>query len=219
MLTNNSYPPALGPPRQARATRDADRARRPAELGHGGGAAARTGRACPRARWPGSHRGAAGARRRHRRAGRSGRHRAPSTRSWSGLDPSFDYASLAVAAKALHGGARLIGTNEDATFPTADGALPGAGSLLAAVACAGQATPVVAGKPHAPTVGLVNERIGDVEMVVGDRPRPTALLARRLGTRFGLVLTGVTPPGHGPFDPEPDLEAPTCFASSRATCR
>lgn len=133
-----------------------------------------------------------------------------------GMDPSFDYRSLALAATALHAGARLVGSNEDATFPTPDGVLPGAGALLAAVACAGQATPVVAGKPHAPTVGLVQERIGEVEMVVGDRPSTDGLLARRLRTRFGLVLTGVTPPVHGPLDPEPDVEASDLLALVRA---
>ena len=65
-----------------------------------------------------------------------------------GMDPSFDYSSLAAAATALHAGARLIGTNDDATYPSPDAVLPGAGSLLAAVACAGQSEPIVAGKPH-----------------------------------------------------------------------
>ena len=125
-----------------------------------------------------------------------------------GMDPSFDYGALAAAASALHGGARLVGTNEDATFPTPKGLFPGAGSLLAAVACAGQTEPIVAGKPHSPTVGLVRERIGEVEIVVGDRASTDGLLARMLETRFGLVLTGVTRPGHGALDPDPDLEAP-----------
>jgi len=125
-----------------------------------------------------------------------------------GMFPSFDYAALAVAATALHAGARLIGTNEDATFPTPDGMLPGAGSLLSAVAVAGQVEPTVAGKPYPPTVGLVHERVGEVEIVVGDRASTDGLLARRLGTRFGLVLSGITPPGHPRLDPEPDLEAP-----------
>ena len=124
-----------------------------------------------------------------------------------GMDPGFNYVSLAAAATALHSGARLIGTNDDATFPAPGGSLPGAGALLAAVARAGQAEPTVAGKPFPPTVGLVRERIGDVAIVVGDRPSTDGLLARALGTRFGLVLTGVTPPGHGQVDPEPDLEA------------
>ena len=47
-----------------------------------------------------------------------------------------------------------------------------------------------------------------VEIVVGDRASTDGLLARRLETRFGLVLTGVTRPGHGALDPDPDLEAP-----------
>ena len=124
-----------------------------------------------------------------------------------GLDPSFDFSSLGVAATALHAGARLIGTNDDPAFPTPAGMLPGAGSLLAAVACAGGVAPTIAGKPYPATVDLVRERIGEVEMVVGDRPSTDGLLARRLDARFGLVLTGITPAGHGPLDPEPDLEA------------
>lgn len=124
-----------------------------------------------------------------------------------GLDPSFDYRSLTAAATAIQRGARFVASNDDATFPTPSGMMPGAGSLVAAVACASQTTPTVAGKPHEATVGLVAEHVGEVDIVVGDRCSTDGLLARRLGTRFGLVLTGVTPPDHGPLEPEPDLEA------------
>ncbi len=124
-----------------------------------------------------------------------------------GMDPLFDYESLAAATLALHAGARLIGTNDDATFPAPGAVLPGAGSLLAAVARAGQSDPIIAGKPYPATVELVHELVGDVEMGVGDRPSTDGLLAQRLHTPFGLVLTGVTPPGHGPVEPEPDFEA------------
>ena len=127
-----------------------------------------------------------------------------------GMDPSFDYASLAAAATALHAGARLIGTNDDATFPAPGAVLPGAGSLLAAVARAGQAEPIFAGKPYPPTVGLVHERIGEVEIVVGDRPSTDGVLARRLGARFGLVLTGVTPPATARSTRNPMSRRPTC---------
>jgi len=132
-----------------------------------------------------------------------------------GMDPSFDFAALSAATAALHAGARLIATNDDATFPAPEGLLPGAGSLLAAVATAGQARPAIAGKPHLPTVQLVRDRIGDVEVVVGDRPSTDGLLARGLRTRFALVLTGVTPAAHGPLDPAPDLEAPDLLALVR----
>ena len=47
-----------------------------------------------------------------------------------------------------------------------------------------------------------------VSMVVGDRPSTDGLFARRLGVRYGLVLSGVTPPGHGPLAVTPDLEEP-----------
>jgi len=133
-----------------------------------------------------------------------------------GLDPSFDFSSLAAAATALHAGARLIGTNDDPTFPTPAGVLPGAGSVLAAVARAGEVKPTIAGKPYPPTVGLVRERIGEVEIVVGDRASTDGMLARRLDARFGLVLTGITPAGHGHLDPEPDLEASDLLALVRA---
>ena len=133
-----------------------------------------------------------------------------------GLDPTFDFSSLAAAASALHAGARLIGTNDDPSFPTPQGMLPGAGSVLAAVACAGGVTPTIAGKPYPPTVGLVRERIGEVAIVVGDRPSTDGLLARRLDARFGLVLTGVTSADHGKIDPQPDLEASDLLALVRA---
>ncbi|HUZ19501.1 MAG TPA: HAD-IIA family hydrolase [Acidimicrobiales bacterium] len=124
-----------------------------------------------------------------------------------GIDPGLDYRRLARAVTAVLGGARLIGTNEDATFPSPSGPLPGAGSVLAAVAYAAGVEPVVAGKPHDPAVALVVERLGAVETVVGDRPSTDGALARRLDARFALVLSGVTPAGHGALDPEPDLEA------------
>lgn len=125
-----------------------------------------------------------------------------------GWHRNFDYARLAAATSAVLGGARLVGTNDDATYPTGDGPIPGAGSILAAVAYASGTTPEVAGKPHDPVVALIAATVSDVEVLVGDRPDTDGLLARRLGVPFGLVLTGVTKLGHGQVDPAPDVEAP-----------
>jgi len=122
-----------------------------------------------------------------------------------GYTTAFDYDLLARAAAALHAGARLIGTNDDATYPTPDGLLPGAGSLLAAVTTAGGVQPVVAGKPHEPMAQLVRQRAGDVVTMVGDRPSTDGLFARRLGVPFALVLTGVTKPGAPAGQPEADV--------------
>lgn len=133
-----------------------------------------------------------------------------------GMDPTFDFAKLAAATTALRAGARLIGTNDDATYPTPHGLWPGAGSLLAAVARAAGVVPVVAGKPNDPAAALVAELVGPVAVAVGDRPSTDGRMARKLGARFGLVLTGVTAPGHGPVDPEPDREATDLLELVRA---
>jgi 4-nitrophenyl phosphatase len=124
-----------------------------------------------------------------------------------GFHREFDYERLRAAARAVMRGARLLGTNDDATYPTPDGPIPGAGSLLAAVAYASGATPVVAGKPHPPMADLVRAAGGAEGTVVGDRPDTDGVLARQLGYRFALVLTGVTGPEDLPVDPAPDVVA------------
>jgi glycerol 3-phosphatase-2 len=132
-----------------------------------------------------------------------------------GFDRRFDFARLARATSAVLSGARLIATNDDATYPTPSGLLPGGGSLVAAVAYASGTRAVVAGKPNDAVVALLEERVGAVSLVAGDRPSTDGALAQRLGARFGLVLSGVTPAGHGPLDPEPDLEAATFLELTR----
>jgi HAD superfamily hydrolase (TIGR01450 family) len=124
-----------------------------------------------------------------------------------GLTRDFTYDMLATAVTAVRGGARLVGTNDDATYPTPGRLLPGAGALLAAVATAAQVTPVVAGKPHPPVATLIRTRAPDVSMVVGDRPSTDGLLARRLGVPFALVRSGVTGPGDPVADIAPAIDA------------
>lgn len=109
-----------------------------------------------------------------------------------GYHREFDYDRLTAAMRAVHGGARLIGTNTDPTYPAADGLLPGNGSLLAAVVVASGAEPTIAGKPHQPICDLVRERLGPAGIVVGDRLDTDGALADALGYRFALVLSGVT---------------------------
>lgn len=112
-----------------------------------------------------------------------------------GWTHAFDFDALAGAASAVRRGARLIGTNEDATHPTPTGLLPGSGALLAAVAVAAGVDPEVAGKPHAPIVAAIAERADDVVVVVGDRPSTDGVLAQRLGVPFARVRSGVAADG------------------------
>ena len=123
-----------------------------------------------------------------------------------GFHREFDYAALERASRAVRDGARFVATNLDATYPIRGGLIPGAGSLVAAVATAAGATPEVAGKPAEPTVGLIRARFGTAGVVVGDRPTTDGALATALGWPFALVLSGVTaavaPPG-GEAIPDP----------------
>jgi len=124
-----------------------------------------------------------------------------------GWTRAFDFDRLASATRAVLAGARLIGTNEDPALPTPDGLLPGAGALLAAVATASGCAPEIAGKPHQPLADLVTRRVGQVDVVVGDRPSTDGQLARRLQAPFALVLSGVTRPGTPLPEPLPDFVA------------
>ena len=124
-----------------------------------------------------------------------------------GWHREFDYERLTAAYRAVASGARLIGTNDDATYPTPTGFLPGGGSILAAVSYATGKPAEVAGKPFKAMVGLVHDRVGRVDVVVGDRASTDGALARNLDARFILVLSGVTSQSDLPVDPAPDLVA------------
>ena len=120
-----------------------------------------------------------------------------------GWHDDFDYAELTAAMIAIRRGARLIGTNDDATYPTPDGAIPGGGSILAAVSYAAGVRPVVAGKPTETAADFVRRVAGDIAAVVGDRPSTDGLFAQQLGAPFYLVLSGVTKDSDLPVEPAP----------------
>ena len=121
-----------------------------------------------------------------------------------GLHFDFDYGRLQAASTAVLGGARLIATNDDATYPTPEGPLPGGGAILAAVERTTGVRGTVAGKPHHPMAELVRARLGAEGVMVGDRPETDGLFAAELGYRFGLVLSGVSTSPEG-MTPAPQL--------------
>ena len=120
-----------------------------------------------------------------------------------GYDPGFDYSRMTAAAVAVRQGARLIATNDDATYPTPAGPVPGAGSILASVVTASGRQAVTAGKPFEPIAALVRAHLGRVDIVVGDRADTDGRFATALGARFALVLTGVTTAADLPVSPTP----------------
>lgn len=111
-----------------------------------------------------------------------------------GLDPHVDYRRLAAAMRAVEDGARLVATNADTRYPTAAGFLPGAGSIVAAVATATGIAPEVIGKPQPAMFAAILEASGRPAaeaVVIGDNPDADVVGASRAGVASILVLTGV----------------------------
>jgi HAD superfamily hydrolase (TIGR01450 family) len=112
-----------------------------------------------------------------------------------GYSPDTDWRMLAEGAIAINRGVPWVATNLDPTVPSPRGALPGNGSLVAALRHATGVTPVATGKPdptmHRETVQRSGAR---TPLVVGDRLDTDIEGARRAGAGSLLVLTGVTDP-------------------------
>jgi len=139
-----------------------------------------------------------------------------------GWSHTFDFDLLAATATAARTSGRLLASNEDPTHPTPAGLMPGAGSILAAVATASGITPEIAGKPHQPMAALMMAKYGFAEgdrsvVMVGDQPRTDGGLAHRLGIPYALVDSGVTPPGADHFDVPVSVRYPDFVSLVRAS--
>jgi HAD superfamily hydrolase (TIGR01457 family) len=109
-----------------------------------------------------------------------------------GWDRGATYASLAKAALLVERGARLVATNPDPSYPAPEGALPGAGALLAVVTTTTGADAEIVGKPHPPLLRAALERAGGGRpLVVGDRLDTDVAGAVATGWDSALVLTGI----------------------------
>ncbi len=104
-------------------------------------------------------------------------------------DECFDYAALARAANAIHGGAKFYATNPDLTHPGRDGRLvPETGALTAAVAAAvGRTADAVFGKPAPALFAAGLKRLGTAAhetLVIGDNPATDGAGARGMGLGY-----------------------------------
>jgi len=123
----------------------------------------------------------------------------PEEAEWivAGMDRALTYDKLAQALRGLLGGARFLATNRDATFPTPEGLLPGAGAVVGAIEGMGFPPEQVVGKPSAIAFRIALE-VARAEpgcaLMVGDRLETDILGAQRAGLDTALVLTGVSRP-------------------------
>ena len=110
-----------------------------------------------------------------------------------GLDRAFNYEKLAKALKELEGGAVLLATNGDATYPTEKGPMPGAGAIVAAIQFASGRKAEIIGKPNPYSMLLIEKELGlkpEEILMVGDRLDTDITYAKACGLKSALVLTG-----------------------------
>jgi HAD superfamily hydrolase (TIGR01457 family) len=111
-----------------------------------------------------------------------------------GIDEDLTYATLRTACVLVRGGAHLVATNADRTFPSSGGQIwPGAGALVAAIMVATDVEAEVVGKPFPPLFESALRRSGgEKPLVIGDRLDTDIAGADALGWDSLLVLTGVS---------------------------
>ncbi len=114
----------------------------------------------------------------------------------AGLDRNFTYKKLYKAQQYVLGGAKLIATNKDTTYPAANNKIfPGCGSIVAALEAACGKKAFVIGKPFPYMLDRLFEITGcsaGETVVVGDRVETDILFGKNRKTKTILVLTGVT---------------------------
>ena len=134
----------------------------------------------------------------------------------AGLDHGVNYDKLSHAARLIRNGVPFYGSNGDKTFPTPQGQVPGAGTILAAITAASGVEPIMAGKPEPFLFNLILERMNirpENALVVGDRLETDILGGSNAGCPTLLVLSGIsTRENIDEFDIHPDLIHEDIFA-------
>lgn len=111
-----------------------------------------------------------------------------------GLDRRLTFQKMKTALDFLVGGAQLVGTNPDPTYPTENGVIPGAGAILAGLERASGCRARVIGKPSPDILLFVLDVLGfqpEETAVIGDRIDTDVVLGKNCGVSTILVLTGV----------------------------
>ena len=111
-----------------------------------------------------------------------------------GIDFDLTYDKLKTATLLIRAGARFIGTNPDSSFPSPEGLVPGAGSILALIESASGCAPTIIGKPERGMFKAALRQAGAKAaetLMIGDRIGTDIIGAQALGIRTALVMTGV----------------------------
>jgi len=113
----------------------------------------------------------------------------------AGLDRTLTYDKLRTATLLINRGAKFMATNLDATLPTPQGPIPGAGAIIAALQTATGVQPLVAGKPQPTMYQLAFERLNlapHQTLAVGDRLETDIAGGIAANCQTALVLSGIS---------------------------
>lgn len=127
----------------------------------------------------------------------------------AGLNRNFTYDHLKKTSLLIRSGLPFYFTNHDPTFPSTEGQVPGAGSVLAALEVASGVKAILAGKPQPFLFKYAMEILGTVPnetLVIGDRLDTDIAGGQNAGCLTAIVLTGVsTLEQINAWKPAPDL--------------
>lgn len=130
----------------------------------------------------------------------------------------FTYGELTTATRAVIAGATMLAGGRDATFPTAGGASPGTGALVAALEYATGHRALSVGKPEPQMFRTALDRLPHPDpsrtLVVGDRLDADLAGAAAAGLDGAIVLTGTSTRQQAETADDP---APVAVASDLAT--
>lgn len=111
------------------------------------------------------------------------------------LDRGLTYARLAKGFENILNGSKFIATNEDPSFPTEKGLMPGAGSIVKSLEYSTGVKPIVIGKPNTYLMDMIFEKCEcskEEILFVGDRLDTDIKIAKKTKIKSALVLTGVS---------------------------
>jgi 4-nitrophenyl phosphatase len=127
----------------------------------------------------------------------------------AGLTKHLTYEMIKNTSLQIQKGIPFIFTNPDPTYPSPEGNIPGAGTVLAALETASGVKAKLAGKPlpFLFNVGLERLNAKPCEtLVIGDRLSTDILGGQQAGCNTALVLTGISNKNdYENWSPRPDL--------------
>jgi 4-nitrophenyl phosphatase len=111
------------------------------------------------------------------------------------MDRAVTYEKLKRATLLIRGGARFFATNQDPTYPSEEGLLPGTGTMIAALETASGVKPTVIGKPEPAMFELAMVQMGarpETTATIGDRLETDIAGGQRAGLTTICVLSGAS---------------------------